>query len=377
MEFKTVICETYIDNFLKNYKPYKGKWCYEDGCLLQGCLLLYKATGEKKYLDFILKYLNVFVSDNGDLRGYVKEDYNIDNINAGKVLFDIYNLTKDKKYKKAIDNLYSQLLTHPRTECGNFWHKKRYENQVWLDGLYMVEPFYTRYETEFNNKKNYADIYKHFTNVRDNMFDEDKKLYYHAWDTAKKQEWADKNTGLSKNFWVRAIGWLLMAMIDTLEYMSEEIFYEYRGLQILFKEAVYGVLQYQDPKTHMWYQVVDKGGEPKNYVETSGSLMIAYAMMKGARLGFLNDKYREIGLEAFKGICNTYLKKKDDQLTLEGICLVAGLGNFDNQLRDGSYEYYMSEPVVADDVKGSGIFLMAYSEVLLLNKELEESNYEK
>lgn len=371
-------CEKYIDEYLKDYSPYKGKWCYEDGCLLQGSMLLYKATEDEKYLKFILNYLNEFIKDDGSIKGYTKEEYNIDNINAGKILFDIYQLTKDEKYRAAIEILHEQILTHPRVEQGNFWHKKRYENQVWLDGMYMVEPFYTRYETEFNNKKNYGDIYKHFTNVRENMFNEEKGLHYHGWDTAKKLAWADKETGLSKNFWLRAIGWHLMAMVDTLEFMSEEIFNEYRGLQILLKEAIHGIAKYQDKNSSMWYQVVDRVGDKGNYLETSGTLMVAYTMMKGARLGFLNEKYRELGYKAFKGVCNEYLKEDENgELSLGGICLVAGLGGFEGQVRDGSYEYYLSEPVVKDDVKGSGIFLMAYSEVVLLEKELGESCYEK
>ncbi|MGL5174815.1 MAG: glycoside hydrolase family 88/105 protein [Cetobacterium sp.] len=361
--------EKYIADYLESYEPYKGKWCYEDGCLLQGAMLLYKATENKKYLDFIYNYLNVFIGENGVIKGYEKTEFNIDNINAGKVLFDVYKFTGDEKYRKAIEKLHDQILDHPRVAQGNFWHKKRYENQVWLDGLYMVEPFYIRYETEFNGKRNYSDIFKHFVNVRENMFDENKKLHYHGWDTAKKCSWIVPETGLSKNFWLRAIGWHLMAMVDTLEYMSEEIFNEYRGLQILFKEAIRGIDQYRDLEKDMWYQVVDKQTEKGNYLETSGSLMIAYSMMKGARLGYISEKYAEIGKKSFEGICKEYLEEKDDgKLTLGGICLVAGLGGFGGEERDGSYEYYLSEPVVKDDVKGSGIFLMAYSEYLYLDK---------
>ncbi|MGL5426294.1 MAG: glycoside hydrolase family 88 protein, partial [Cetobacterium sp.] len=174
--------EKYIADYLKSYEPYKGKWCYEDGCLLQGTMLLYKATEDKKYLEFVYEYLKEFVGENGVIKGYDKSEFNIDNINAGKVLFDAYNFTGDEKYRKAIEKLHEQISEHPRVPQGNFWHKKRYENQVWLDGLYMVEPFYIRYETEFNGKRNYADIFKHFVNVRENMFDENKKLHYHGWD---------------------------------------------------------------------------------------------------------------------------------------------------------------------------------------------------
>ena len=156
--------------------------------------------------------------------------------------------------------------------------------------------------------------------------------------------------------------------------MSEEIFNEYRGLQILFKEAIKGIDEYRDLEKNMWYQVVDKKEIAENYLETSGSLMIAYAMMKGARLGYINEKYSEIGKKAFEGICKEYLREKEDKsLFLDGICLVAGLGGFDGQKRDGSFEYYLSEPVVSDDVKGSGIFLMAYSEYLYLEKDVMNS----
>lgn len=361
--------EKYINDYLNSYKPYKGKWCYEDGCLLQGAMLLYKATEDNKYLNFVYSYLNEFISKDGEIKGYKKDEFNIDNINPGKVLFDTYKLTGDDRYRKAIEKLYEQVQEHPRVPQGNFWHKKRYENQVWLDGIYMVEPFYIRYETEFNGKRNYGDIFKHFLNVRENMYDETKKLHYHGWDTAKECSWIVPETGLSKNFWLRSVGWHLMAMVDTLEYMSEEIFYEYRGLQIMFKEAIKGIDEYRDPKTNMWYQVVDKQKEAGNYLETSGTLMVAYSMMKGARLGYINEKYAEIGKKSFEGVCEEYLKNKEDgDLTLEGICLVAGLGNMSGQNRDGSYEYYLSEPVVNDDVKGSGIFLMAYSEYIALNK---------
>lgn len=362
----------YINSYLESYEPYKGKWCYEDGCLLQGTMLLYKTTKNEEYLDFIYGYLKKFIDENGIIKGYEKEEFNIDNINAGKILFDVYSFTKDERYRKAIERLYEQILEHPRVTQGNFWHKKRYENQVWLDGMYMVEPFYIRYETEFNKKRNYGDIFKHFINVRENMFDEKAKLHYHGWDTAKQCSWIVPETGLSKNFWLRAIGWHLMALVDTLEYMSEEIFNEYRGLQILFKEAVKGIDEYRDLDKNMWYQVVDKKGAEGNYLETSGSLMVAYTMMKGARLGYISEKYSEIGKKAFEGICKEYLREDNQNLTLDGICLVAGLGGFGGQERDGSYEYYLSEPVVSDDVKGSGIFLMAYSEYLYLEKGCDE-----
>ena len=224
------IIESYLDDLIKNStldvtawnieaarKGGKSGWNYIDGCMILAMIETWKITGEKKYLDFAEAYIDHRVQEDGTIKGYNPDDYNIDNVNAGKTLFLLYDITGKEKYRKAIDVIYGQLKGQPRTSEGNFWHKKIYPNQVWLDGMYMVEPFYMRYETEFNGKKNYYDIYKHFTNVRENMFNEDKQLHYHGWDTAKKLEWADKQTGLSKNFWLRAIGWHLMAMVDTLE----------------------------------------------------------------------------------------------------------------------------------------------------------------
>ena len=349
-----------IEN-IKHGKP--AAWNYIDGCMMTSLYTIYKQTGNKKYIDFIDKFVDYYVFEDGSIRGYELDTYNVDNINEGRVLFDLYRETGKEKYKKAIELLYTQIKGQPRTELGNFWHKKIYPNQVWLDGLYMAQVFYTRYETEFNGGKNYADIVKQFQAVYDNMYDKKKRLYYHGWDYSKTAFWADKKTGLSKSFWLRSVGWYTVGLVDAIGYFSDEAKELKDKLIKIFKDTIEGLEQYIDPVGKMFYQVVDQGGREGNYLETSGSAMIAYAMMKGARLGFVDKKFAKIGEEVFNGICRKYLTESDGKLNLGGICLMAGLGPESNRRRDGTFEYYISEPVVENDAKGTGPFVMAYTEI--------------
>jgi len=277
------------------------------------------------------------------------------------VLFDLYRMTGKEKYRKAISLLHEQLLKQPRTSTGNFWHKKIYPEQIWLDGLYMAQVFYVRYVQECGDG-DVSDTISQIRNVRRLMFDESKKLYYHGCDVSKSIFWADKESGCSKNFWLRSIGWFTVALIDIIDYLKNE---EYKKeLTEIFRETIDGIAQYSDPETGMYYQVVDCGEKEGNYLETSGSSMIAYAMLKGARLSVLDAKYSELGRKTFDGICEKYLTLSDSgELNLGGICLVAGLGPENKPERDGSYEYYISEPVVENDAKGVAPFLMCYTEV--------------
>lgn len=347
-----------IENIRHGKKP---AWNYIDGCMITALLCASEITGEKKYFDFAENFIDYYVFDDGTIRGYSKEKFNLDDVNEGKVLFELYEKTHKEKYKKAISLLESQLEEQPRTATGNFWHKQIYPNQIWLDGLYMGQVFSALYKKYFGNK-DYSDVVNQYKSVRKLMFNENKKLYYHGCDCSKKAFWADKETGCSKNFWLRSIGWFCISLIDIIEFIDDEN--AKSELVKIFAEEIDGISQYADKETSMYYQVVDKGGEEGNYLETSGSSMIAYAMMKGARLGVIDGKYAEQGRKTFDGICKKYLSiSENGDLNLGGICLVAGLGPEDNPRRDGSYEYYISEPVVENDAKGVAPFVLCYTEV--------------
>ncbi|WP_026478419.1 glycoside hydrolase family 88/105 protein [Alkaliphilus transvaalensis] len=353
--------KTFIENYLDNYTAYKEKWNYEDGCIYKGALDLYKVTGEKYYFDFIIRKLAEFIAEDGNINNYEIDEFNIDNVNAGKVLFDVYETTGEDKYKKAVELLREQLEQHPRTQEKNFWHKKIYPNQVWLDGLYMAMPFYAKYEKDFNSSKGLDDIHQQFLTVKKRIWDASKELYYHGYDETKSERWSNPETGLSENFWGRAMGWFVMALVDTLEIVGSDSNIG-KDLQAMLVEAIEGLVKYQDGNSGMWYQVLDQGNREGNYLETSGTLMIAYSILKGVRLGYLPQSMKENGVKALKTTMDKYLDTVNNELG--GICGVAGLGNV--PYRDGSYEYYISEKIVPNDPKGVGAFLMAYSEFLRL-----------
>lgn len=353
-----------IWNIEKIMQGLKSTWNYIDGCMIKALLEMYAITKKQEYFDFADAFIDYRVHDDGTIDGYDVSELNIDNVNAGKTLFELYDLTGKEKYRKAIDLIYSQIKQMPRTAEGSFWHKNIYPNQVWLDGLYMCQPFYMEYETRFNNKEHYDDIFLQFKNVVKNMKDPVTGLYKHAYDHSRKMFWCDTVTGLSQHFWLRALGWFSMALLDTID-KADPSCKDTEFLKSTFTDLMDAMLKYQD-ESGMWYQVVNYGGMEPNYLETSGSSIMAYALLKGVRLGYLPESCRERGIKAFEGVCENYLTSEDGEMHLGGICLVAGLGGKD--MRKGTFDYYMSEPIVKDDAKGVGPFLLAYTEMLRLKK---------
>lgn len=348
-----------IESIRMGKKPH---WNYIDGCMVCAFMEIADITGNKKYSDFVERFIDYYVADDGTIRGYDKAKYNLDDVNEGRVLFPLYKKSGKEKYRLAIELQNSQLKEQPRTCTGNFWHKLIYPDQIWLDGLYMAQVFAATYAKELGGG-DYSDVLMQIKNVRKYMFDENARLFYHGMDCSRRAFWADKKTGLSKSFWLRAIGWFTVSMVDIISIVDDEAVKD--EITRIFREAIDGILQYRDPETSMYYQVVNMGAREGNYLETSGSAMIAYAIMKGARIGALPSEYFALGRETFDGIVKKYLTcDESGNLDLSGICLVAGLGPENNKRRDGTFEYYISEPVVENDAKGVAPFVMAYTEIL-------------
>lgn len=343
-------------------------WNYIDGCMMIALLNLYRITGERKYYDFAENFLDYYVFDDGSLRGYKEEDYNLDNICEGRVLFDVYRMSGKEKYRKAIETLHTQLLHQPRTAQGNFWHKAIYPNQVWLDGLYMAQVFFCKYTTEIEAGAHLDDILHQFQTVREKMYDPQTGLYRHGYDASGKAFWTGED-GCSQNPWLRSLGWFSAALIDvTAEVPQENV--DFRAqMTAIATELAKNLLPYIDCDTGMLWQVPTEIGREGNYPETSGSAMVAYFYLKGARLGILDESYATIGADIFRAICDLYLTETDGKMNLGGICLVAGLGPENNRRRDGSYAYYISEPIVENDAKGLAPFLMCYTEILQSKQE--------
>ena len=336
-------------------------WNYIDGCMLNALLTLSDITGEALFADFVETFVDSFVGEDGAIRTYDPSKYNLDDINEGRVLFPLYAKTKNEKYRLAADRLAEQLKHQPRTLEGSFWHKRIYPDQVWLDGIYMAQPFRALYARELGDK-DYTDIVQQIETVRARMYDPEKGLYYHGYDASKTIFWADPVTGCSKSFWLRAMGWFTTALADLLEIVDDPG--ARARLRPIFTELMEGVARYADEETGLYYQVVDQGGRAGNYLETSGSSMMAYAMLKGARLGVLGPEYAQLGRKTFDGILRRYFRAEGEDVELGGICLVAGLGPADDLRRDRSYQYYISEPVVKNDAKGVAPLVMCYTEVI-------------
>ncbi len=343
-----------------------NKWNYIDGCMISAVLSMYDLTKDEKYLKFADDFDGWFVQEDGSIKTYDPEEKNLDNLNAARNLYPLYRLTGKEKYRKAMDTAHHQIEIQPRTKSGNFWHKAIYPNQIWLDGLYMAQPFFMQYETELNGMHGCQDSFHQFQNVEKLMRDPVTGLYYHGYDESRQAKWADPETGCSKSFWLRSLGWFMASLVETDSVMNEALYFEYRYLQDMLKNAADAVLNYQD-ESGMFYQVIDRKEDEGNYLETSGTALIAYALLKGARLGYLPERYGEAGEKAFQGIVNRYLQLKDDgTINLGGICLVAGLGGEDR--RDGTPAYYYSEPVVENEAKGTAPFILAYTEILKRQK---------
>lgn len=336
------------------------RWAYDNGVVMWGLIKLWKETGDRRYFDVCKDYMERYIYDNGMIKDYRPYEYNIDLINNGKILFDVYNETKNEKYKRAVFKLRNQLYKHPRTSEGAFWHKKIYKNQVWLDGLYMEAPFYARFVKEFDRKKSYNDITRQFILCEKNMRDDKTGLYYHAWDEAHFEFWCDKKTGLSKNFWGRAMGWLVMAICDVLDIIPND-HRDYEQMKKMLSDALDALINVQD-ESGCWYQVLDKGGKTGNYIEASCSCMILYALVKAIKGEIVKgEKYSRAADLAFNGIIDEFILITDDGfINLNKNCAVAGLGN--KSRRDGSFAYYISEPVVCNDLKGVGAFILAANE---------------
>lgn len=361
-----MLYERYLRAYAEQFrKTDRNMWNYEDGCVLIGLRAMYQATGDNFYLNALRSFTDRYIEVDGNIRNYVAAEYNLDYIPAGCVLYTLYDKTCEPRYRKAIETLEEQLRHQPRTPCGSFWHKAIYPNQVWLDGLYMGLPFHANYAIRFGDESALDDIMLQFRNARKYLYDEKTGLYYHAWNETKDVFWADPKTGLSPNFWTRAIGWYLMALADIYGMIPDNRTDLIDEMAALWKEAIDGMLRWQEKDSGLFYQLPALPNEKRNYLETSGSLMVAYSLLKGARLDVLTEpEYRAAGEKILVGIELRKFTVHDGKVELHGICKGAGLGPTGNLCRNGTVDYYLSEDVVHDEQKGVGVCMMAYAEYL-------------
>ena len=345
----------------------KPKWSYTPGLVLQGMSKVFEQTKNQKIYDYIYDYPNRMIEEDGKIKTYKMSNYNLDMIKAGDIIYYLYNKNKEPRFKKVMDTLHKQLEGQPTTSEGGYWHKKIYPYQMWLDGVYMAEPFHAKYTKSFMEgdeaQKMYDKIVLQFDLIEKHSRDQETGLYYHGWDESKEQKWANKETGLSQHFWSRGMGWYGMALVDVLDYLPENHSGRERIIKYLNQYAE-AIVKYQDEKTGTWYQVLNLPDREGNYLEATGTSMFTYVLAKGVNKGYLPKQYLDNANKAFDGILETFITVEDNGVVnLNKCCGVAGLGG--NPYRDGTFEYYIGEIIRSNDPKGTGPFMMA---ALELNK---------
>lgn len=353
----------------------KPKWSYVMGIEMEGMLDTYEhyKEGNNAILDYLKEYPAKMIDEKGNITGYKYEDFNLDNVRTAKFILRMHNLFPTKGTEKALKTLFKQLQNQPRTKEGVYWHKAIYANQVWLDGIFMGLPFYCNYAVQTMKPKKAE---KYLNDAVDQMvktdyrtYDEKTQLWKHAWDETHQQFWANKEDGKSQHCWARALGWYVMAMTECLDAMPENYARRQEVIDLLNK-AMKSVVKYQDKKTGVWYDVLDVKSD-KNYLESTASSMFAYVLLKGYRKGYLSEEYFKAGVKAYNGILKQFIKVNADKtISLTRCCAVSGLGpgpgpyvKKPNYKRDGSFEYYMSEPIRDNDAKGVGPFIWASLEM--------------
>ncbi|MFK7979608.1 MAG: glycoside hydrolase family 105 protein [Saprospiraceae bacterium] len=334
------------------------KWTYTIGLVMNS---LCKVSADKNnpiYFDYAKGYGDSILTKEGQiLGGYDIASFNIDNIAPGPYLLTVYEKTGEEKYQTAINTLKRQLTWQPQTTEGAYWHKLRYPWQIWLDGLFMGEPFQAQYAQKYNEPELFDHIAEQFILAEKHTKDPKTGLLYHGWDESRVQRWSNPETGLSPHLWSRAIGWYCMGLVDVLDYFPKNHPKRAELITIL-NRTLDAVIKVQDPKTNTWWQVLNLPNKEGNYLEATGSTMFTYAMIKGVNNGYLDEKYRAIAQKSYEGILTTFIKVDESgEVHLTKCCSVAGLGG--KPYRDGSYEYYIGEPIRDNDAKGIGPFMLA------------------
>ena len=342
------------------------RWDYTGGVVLGAIERVGVARRDTAMLNYVKRGIDAFVQPDGTISGYDPKEYNLDHVSPGRVLFGLHARTHDPRYRKALDLLRSQLATQPRTSEGGYWHKQIYPNQMWLDGLFMGAPFQAQYARTFDEPASFDDVTRQFLLVARHTRDARTGLMYHGWDETRTQPWADTATGLSASFWGRAMGWYVVGAVEALDHIPAD--HPDRAAVIkTVRDAAEGIARVQDPVTGLWWDVLDQPNRAGNYLEASASSMFAYALAKAARLGYVDARFHRIAERGFDGLVTHLVRENPNgTISLVNIVQVSGLGGNprrDGSLRDGSYGYYVSEPVVTDDYKGVGPFILAALEL--------------
>ena len=341
-------------------------WGFEPGIVLAGIDAVWSATHDERCFEYIQRSVDQFVQADGSIRTYDARAYALNNILIGRQLLTLDRVAHEEKYRKAIETLHAQLVAQPRTASGGFWHAQAAPNLMLLDDTFMFAPFDAEYAVNFHHPEDLDEVARQFVLLDQHARDPKTGLLYHGWDESKSRTWINRQTGTSPNLWARGMGWYLMALVDTIPYYPKRD--PHRAVLIgILRETSAALIRQQDPQSRLWYQILDKPGEKENYIESSSVMMFTYALAKGVRLGYLPMQYRAKTERAWKAIGERFVKvSASGEVTITGTVTHVALGAAPEN--DGSDAYYLHAPVVSDDPKGVGAFLLAATEMELGHK---------
>lgn len=350
LEYAKEACDTLMNKFSPEDLPPKGRFHYHQGVFLSGMEKTYELCKEEKYYNYIKGWVDSIIGEDGSINIFDRGQ--LDDIQPGVLLFSLYERTKDERYKIALDTLLPIIQEFPKNTDGGFWHKDIYPNQMWLDGLYMAGPISVLYGKTFG-KPEYFDMSTFQALLMEKKTKDSKTgLWYHAWDAVKEMVWADKETGLSPEFWGRSIGWVPVAMLEELDHLPKD-HKDREEIIRLTTDLLKAVCNYQDSESGLWYQVVDKGGVEGNWLESSCTCLFVAAICKAVGDGFLDKSYLEYAKKGYEGIINR-VRYDEKGIIIDNICIGTGVGD---------YTHYCNRPTSENDLHGIGAFLIMATEV--------------
>jgi unsaturated rhamnogalacturonyl hydrolase len=316
---------------------------------------VYERTHNPRYLRYIEAWADAHVNAQGEIDHPIDA---LDDMQPGMLMLSLYRDTGEQRYKLAVERIRKRLDTYPRTADGGLWHGAvtEHQHQLWLDGMYMSMPFLVQYGEMFGNRKNAQDeAAKQLLIYAKHLNDPKTGLLFHAYDELGTQPWAQPGTHHSSYFWGRSIGWYGMALIEVLDGMPKNNPSRPK-LIALARQLVYAFQRFQDPKTGLWYNVVDKPDATGNWPESSASSMYIYVISKAVQRGYVPHALQAVACKGYSGMLTHLIVHPDNDVSITDICAGTVVGDL---------SYYLQRPRNTDDLHGIGAFL-------LMNEQMRE-----
>ena len=348
LDYAKAAMDTMMRKFDAADLPPKGRFHYHQGVFLSGVYSNYLLCGEEKYFRYMKDWVDAMIYEDGSIKEF--DPGQLDDIQPGNLIFPIYERAKEERYKNTLDILMEIMKKHPKNREGGFWHKKHLQNQMWLDGLYMGGPFVCKYAKVFEQPEYFDISIEQAFLMREKTEDKKTGLWYHAYDCERTQEWANKETGCAPEFWGRSIGWVPVAILEELDDIPET-HPKYQQLCELVRDLLTAICNFQSEEGR-WYQVVDKGELPGNWLENSCSCLYVAAIYKAVRKGILENKFLMQAQKGYDAVINS-LTWEGENLLIGNVCIGTGVGD---------YQYYCDRPTSTNDLHGVGAFLIMCGE---------------